>query len=84
MNDKLKQESEFAKMGMQVLNNEAYKIALMARKTQIFEVFCNTKADQTDVREEAWRTMANLTALEQYFEQLLTTGKMADQMLKED
>ena len=80
--EQLKQESAFAQMGQQVLNNAAYKQAISMRKAQIFEVFCNTTKDQADVREEAWRTMINITALEQYFETLLTTGKMADISLK--
>ncbi len=80
--DQLKHEAAFAALGQQVVNNEAYKQALTLRKAQIFETFCNTKKDQADVREEAWRTMKNISALEQYFEQLLTTGKMAESTLK--
>ena len=82
--DQLKREVTFANMGKQVLSNEAYKQAVTIRKAQIFDVFCNTKQDQADVREEAWRTMKNMDALEQYFENLLTTGKMAETSLKED
>lgn len=80
--EQLKNESAFAQMGQQVVNNQAYQQAITLRKAQIFEVFCNTSADQQDVREEAWRTMVNMNALEQYFDQLLTTGKMADQSLE--
>lgn len=76
--EKLKQESAFAQMGKQVINNEAYKQAITIRKAQIFEIFCKTKHEQADVREEAWRTMQNMNALESYFEQLLNTGKLAD------
>lgn len=80
--DQLKREVAFAEIGSQVVNNEAYKQAISIRKAQIFEVFCNTNKDQSDVREEAWRTMVNITALEQYFETLLTTGKMAKSTLE--
>ena len=79
--EQFEQEVAFANMGKQVVNNEAYKQAITARKAQIFNVFCNTKQDQSDVREEAWRTMKNMSALESYFEQILTTGKMAEQGL---
>ena len=65
-------------MGVQVLNNEAYKTAFTVRRAQIFEVFCNTNKDQADIREEAWRTMKNLDSLDAYFKQALTTGNMAD------
>ena len=84
MNDpkeQLEQESAFAKMGQQVVNNEAFKQALTVRKAQIFEVFCKTKADQSDIREEAWRTMVNMKALEDYLHKALTTGNMADTTL---
>lgn len=81
--DQLKHEVEFAQMGQQVLNNAAYKQAIMLRKAQIFELFCSSKQDQADIREECWRTMVNITALEQYFQTLLTTGKMAETSLKQ-
>ena len=80
--DQLKREIAFAERGSQVINNEAYKQAIAIRKAQIFEVFCGTNKDQSDVREEAWRTMVNMKALEQYFETLLTTGKMAESTLE--
>ena len=80
--EQLSEEIKFAQMGQQVLNNEAFKQALITRKAQIFDVFCNTKQDQADVREEAWRTMQNLKALETYFNQLLATGKMAEMGLE--
>ena len=80
--EQLEEESKFAQMGIQVLNNEAFKSAMVARKAHIFDVFCNTKQEQGDIREEAWRTMQNLKALENYFQQVLTTGKMADLSLE--
>lgn len=80
--DKLESEIEFANIGKKVIDNPAFQQAMTIRKAQIFDVFCKTKQDQTDVREEAWRTMQNMNALEQYFKQLLTTGKMAEETLK--
>ena len=86
MNKDQKEQQErevaFANMGKQVVNNEAYRQAITARKAQIFDVFCKTKADQVDIREEAWRTMKNMDALEQYFKHILETGRMAEEMLK--
>jgi len=86
MDDKQKSQLEnevaFANMGKLVINNEAYKQAITLRKGQIFEVFCNTKHEQSDVREEAWRTMKNMNALEDYFKTLLETGNMAETTLK--
>lgn len=79
--EQLERESAFAKMGQQVVNNEAFKKAIKSRKDQIFEIFCNTKADQQDIREEAWRTMVNINVLEDFFKRALTTGNMADTSL---
>lgn len=81
--EQLSEESKFAQMGLQVVNNEAFKQAFMVREAQLFELFSNTKQDQVAEREEAWRTMQNLKVLRQYFEQVLTTGKMADTQLEE-
>ena len=80
--EQLEQESAFAKMGQQVVNNEAFKQAMVIRERQIFEVFCSTKADQSDIREEAWRTMVNLRALQGFLKRALETGKMADETLE--
>jgi hypothetical protein len=80
--EQLEEESKLAQMGLQVVNNEAYKAAFNVRRAQIFEVFCKTNKDQADIREEAWRTMVNLDSLDAYFQKALTTGKMADMTLE--
>ena len=80
--EQLEREVTLAQQGKVILNNPAFKQALVIRKAQIFDVFCNTKKDQEDVREEAWRTMKNMDALEQYFKEMLATGKMAEVTLK--
>lgn len=85
--EKREQESAFAAIGQQVLNNEAYKQAMMLRKAQIFELFCKTAQDQPEIREECWRTMVNINALEDYFKTILDTGKLADitlELMKEE
>ena len=80
--EQLSREVEFANMGKQVLNNEAYKQAMTARRAQIFEAFTSTTKDQVEIREECWLTMKNLDALEEYFRVLLETGKMAEKTLE--
>jgi len=80
--DQLEREVNFAAIGQAVVKNAAYQQAFTIRKAQLFEAFCKTKQEQIDIREEAWRTMQNLNALEDYFKQLLTTGKMAEISLK--
>jgi hypothetical protein len=79
----LTEESKLGQMGQQVLNNHVFKQAMLARKAQLFDIFSKSKKEQTEEREEAWRTMQNLKVLEQYFEQVLTTGKLADSQLDE-
>ena len=80
--DQLENKVTFAAQIKQVVNNPAFQQALILRKSQLFEDFCNTKQDQEDVREEAWRTMKNIIALEDYFNELLTTGQMAETTLE--
>lgn len=80
--DRLEKEITRAAYGKQVMSNPAYQEAMTARKAQIFDVFCKTSQEQSDVREEAWRTMKNLEALEKYFEKALESGKIAEQKLK--
>ena len=80
--ERLEKDIERAALGKQVKNNPMFQESITARKAQIFDVFCKTKQEQGDVREEAWRTMKNLEALEKYFDQLLTTGKMAEQKME--
>ncbi len=80
--DHLEREVEFAAIGRQVLDNAAFQQALTARKAQIFEQFCRTGPQDAEIREEAWRTMQNMQALEDYFTRLLSTGKMAQTELE--
>lgn len=78
----LDREVEFANMGRQVLKNQAFNEAFTVRSAQIFTDFCKSKEDETEIRDEAWRSMQNLNAIEDYFRQLLETGKMAESSLK--
>lgn len=80
--EQLDREISFAAMGKQVLNNAAYQEAMTVRRGQVFEVFCKTSQDQSEIRDEAWRTMKNLDAIEEYFRILLETGRMAEETLK--
>jgi len=72
----------FAELGKAVIKNAAYQTVMTERKAAVFNAFCSTGADQQEEREECWRTMRNLLALEKSFERILTTGKMADEALK--
>jgi hypothetical protein len=83
MKEELERQASFAALGRQVLGNEAYKSAFTTRKAHLFNVFCNTAPDQTDVREEAYKSMQNLLSLESYFEEILESGKMSQETLDE-
>jgi hypothetical protein len=69
-------------MGQQVLDNEAFNQAMITRKSQIFDIFCDSGIDQTDVREKAYLTMINMIAFEEFFRLAMETGKMADTSLE--
>jgi hypothetical protein len=80
--EQLEQEVDIANQGRLVLNNVAFKQAFARRQAELFAVFTESRHDEPEIREEAWRTMQNLTALEDYFRDILTTGKMASDDLK--
>jgi hypothetical protein len=71
-----------AEEGKQVFKSEVLQNAITYRKAQIFQAFCETGADEQDVRDEAWRTMQNMEALERYFERILEGGEIARKELK--
>lgn len=78
----LEREVELGNQGRLVLNNVAFRSAFDLRKAEIFLSFTDTTYDDPEGRDEAWRTMQNLISLEQYFDDILTTGKMASDTLK--
>jgi len=80
--EQFKREVELARMGKQVLDNEAFKQAMLARKSQIFDIFCKTKPDQVEVREKCYLTMINMLAFEEFFHLSMETGNMADMSLE--
>ena len=80
--EKAKNAKAFAQLGLQVVNNAAYKQAMSAVKAQIFRDFSESKFDEKDVRDECWRSIQNLDRLEHYFNQVLENGKLAEETLK--
>jgi hypothetical protein len=71
-----------ANSASQILNSHVFKSAFDVRRANIFDVFCSTKADQPEVRDEAWRTMQNLLALERYFKEIIESGKFSQKELE--
>jgi len=80
--EQLKRESDFARMGQQVLDNAAFQQAMITRKAQVFDIFCESGMDQSDVREKAYLTMINMIAFEEFFRSAMETGRMADTSLE--
>ena len=61
-----------------VINNPIYKEALILLKAQMMETFQRTKYDQKEEREEIWREMKVLDALERQLESVMRTGRLAE------
>lgn len=72
----------FAEQGKAVLKNPAYEAAMTARKAKIFEAFCNSGPEDTERREEYWRSMRNILSLEADLKRILTDGKIANQQIE--
>lgn len=60
-----------------ILNNPLYQEAIMTLRGQMMEQFTKTTHDQSDERDEVWRTMKVLDAIERQLESIMSTGKLA-------
>jgi hypothetical protein len=76
--EQLEREVEIANDTRLLVSNPVFKAAMAVRKAQVFTDFTSSKADEIERRNEAWRTMQNLLALEAYFTNALQSGKLAE------
>ena len=60
----------------QVLGNPIYQEAMLVMRGQMMEEFTKTRFDQSEERDEIWRTMRCLDGLEAKLKVIMTTGKM--------
>lgn len=60
-----------------VINNPVYKEAIMALRGQMMEEFSKTTYEQSNARDEIWRTMKVLDAIESKLKYVMTTGRIA-------
>lgn len=73
---------KFGGLASQVIDNPAYQAAITMIKATIFEDFQNSGPEDAEQREEAWRTMKNLNALEGLFNDFLADGCLAKEQLE--
>lgn len=81
--DRLSENVKLGKMGQLVTHNEAFKTAVATIREELFNTFANSKQDEHEKREEAWRSMQNLNRLLTHFENLLFTAKISEGQLEE-
>lgn len=60
-----------------VIGSPVYKEAMMALRGQMMEEFTKTSYDQSEQRDEIWRTMKVLDAIEAKLKYVMTTGRIA-------
>ena len=65
----------------QVLENPIFKESFMLIRADIVDKFTNTKFNQKDERDELWRKMQTLDAIEKHLTRVLQTGTLAEQTL---
>lgn len=78
---KPEEEAARGREAQSVLNNSIYKESLVIIKAQMFDAFVRSNADQSAEREEIWRRMNNLDALEKQLTSVMTTGKLGEATL---
>ena len=59
-----------------VLDNPIYQEAMRVLRGQMMEQFQNTRHDQSEERDEIWRTLRCLNGLEAQLEAVMTTGRV--------
>ena len=60
-----------------ITGSPLYQEAFMILRGQMMEQFTKTKHDQSEERDEVWRTMKCLDAIEKQFASIIKTGKLA-------
>jgi len=60
-----------------ITTNPLYVEAFMVLRGQMMEQFTKTTHDQSEERDEVWRTMKCLDAIEAQFKAIMNTGKLA-------
>lgn len=65
----------------QVLNNPIYREAMVAIRAQLFSQFEQTKFRDHDERDEAWRKLQAINAIEGHLARVMQTGKLAERTL---
>jgi len=78
----LKSKVDQSKLAQAVVTNPIYRSSFESINAKIYNRFCQSKYDEPEVREEAWRQMQVLIEMQAYFNHLLETGKAHEETLK--
>ena len=70
-----------AEMARQVKSNPIYQEAFTVYKAQLIDVFQQTNFTQSDERDEVWRKMQTVNHIEDYLNEAMETGVMAQHTL---
>jgi hypothetical protein len=65
-----------AVLSAQVLDNPMFNSAIEHTRERLFKQFVNTKAEESEVREEVWRSMQNLESICKELKKAINEGKM--------
>ncbi len=76
-----KNELNRAELANQVKENPIYKEAFTMFRAQLMEGFTNTKFKDSAERDEIWRKMQTIQYVQDYLEDVMDTGKLANHTL---
>ena len=71
-----------AELARQITQNPVYIQAMHMIQAQAFNEFSNTEADQSGIRDEAWRLMQSHKEFSKVLEHLMEKGLFADDSKK--
>lgn len=66
-----------------LINSPLFKEAMLLIRAEITEKFAKTKFHQKDERDELWRKMQTIDAIEKYLKKVIVTGNLGKPTRKE-
>lgn len=77
-NEELKRQIAHAENIRRVTEDPVFKEMFDRLKSSTFAKFVDSKAEDDEIRKEAWRTMNCLEKIQQYFEDGLKSGMLSE------
>ena len=65
-------------LAQQVIDNPVYKQSFDAIRAHSYEIIERSKPSQTDVREEAYKTLKTLKSVQKQLDDVMRSGKLKD------